>query len=39
MDDPIIANGTFVKDVLSPNDTLCVNYTYEKNISYEFFLA
>ncbi len=36
---PLNLTGNFVKDVISPSDNATVNYTYQKNISYEFFLV
>jgi hypothetical protein len=35
---PMDLTGNFVKDVISTSDKAALNYTYQKNISYEFFL-
>ncbi len=37
--EPYVLNGTFVKDILSTNNTNEVNFTYDKNMSHEFFLV
>ncbi len=31
-------NGSFVKDILTPGDHPALNFSYQKNSSFEFFL-
>jgi len=38
LNDPLMFNGSFVKDILTPGDHNALNFSHQKNISYEFFL-
>ena len=38
LNDPLMFKGSFVKDILTPGDNNALNFSHQKNISYEFFL-